>query len=618
MPAESLPDVKLSQELEDEILDFLYTEITQTKLARSVLEKEWEEINTWYDKQTLDEKIDYPFEGAAHLMIGIMPTFCETIKAKIMNTIWAPADPFTVKQYRKELADFVKPLRRFMTWSTENELKLPQVLDPIILESLKLGTAVSKTIYTQKHITRYEFEPVEEGSEEGTWLAIPEIVKDHPEVLHIQLADFFFPLHVRAFEETEWRAQRFRLSWNELRRKEAAGEYKNIERIKSWEENLQTDSERNSSDPDFDPAPVSLTEYELYEVWFEYPIEPGGLPVKMQWFIHLEAKVALRKRHNWYPLQLDPFDILPYEPREHKVYGRGVGRIALPYQKEISTMHNQRLDGVTVRNAPVFKKKADSMLPDFLIFRPGGMIPVHEMDELEALFTGQQYDSTISDETHTLGMLRERLGLEDFSQDMNMGQSTSVLAIMAERNRRFDHTIRRIRTYLSSVMTKAMLLYQKYYPEGRAIYVQGEDGQYTEMVMQFPEMVLAKGMGIDVTATTASSSQELDRQNKLALFNLITQFYGQLTQYVLQAQNPQLPELVRLAFVQIVNVLSAFVEDLLEDFNLTHAGELAGVIEQARQAAVAAGQQPVPPQANGGQPGMAPVSGAPAGNQGAA
>lgn len=617
MADDTLPDVKISEEQEELILNWLYDEIENARLARTSVVAKWEEIDRWYDLQELAEKKDYPFEGAAHLMIGVMPTFCELIKSKIMNTIWAPSDPFTVAHYDARLADFIKPVRRFMTWAVNNEVDLREVMDTLVLEYLKKGTGVTKTIYEQEWESRFEFQPEEEGSDEGSWLEIPEKVKDQPKTIHIQNADFFYQAHARDVDESEWKAHRFRLSKHELEARERSGKFKDVSRILAWEENQKTEHERETDNDDMDPHPVMMTEYEIYEVWFRHPLQPGGNPVKMQWFIHLDSRTALRKRHNWYPMQWDPFDLIVYEKREHKVYGRGVGHIALPYQKEISTMHNQRLDSVTVRNAPVFKKKADSLLPDFISFRPGGTIPVNEMDEIETLFTGQQFDSTISDEQHTLGMLRERLGIEDFSQDMNIGQSTSVLAVMAERNRRFDNTIQRWRRFLSKVMTKVMMLYQKYYPEGKAFRILGEDGQYVEMTMQFPEIMLAKGMGIDVTATTASTSKELDRQNKLSLFSLITQYYGQLTQYVLQSQSPQLPEPVRMAMLQIVNALSTFVEDILEDFNLTHAREIAGVIESARQAAIGAGQQPVQPQVGPGDTGVGAVSGAPAGDQGA-
>lgn len=618
MPADNYPDIKIEPDQEAAILHWLYTEITNAKLARTRVVQQWKEINEWYDKQELTEKKDYPFEGAAYLMIGILPTFCETIKAKIANTIWAPSDPFTIQHYDARYADFVKPLRRFMTWAVDNELNMREVIDSVTLETLKLGTGVTKTIYEQRWESRYEYVQVDEGDENGEWLEIPEIVQDNPVILHISNDDFLYDPRARRLEEAEWKAHKFRVSKEELRIGQQQGKYKNVDRIFAWEENYQTEYERDTNSMEIDPDPIHLVEYEIYEVWFRHPITPTGHAVRMQWFIHLESKQALRMRYNWYPMQLDPFDMVSYEPREHKVYGRGVGHITLPYQKEISTMHNQRLDSVTVRNAPVFKRKADSMLPDIITFRPGGTIPVNEMDEIESLFTGQQFDSTISDEEHTLGLLRERLGLEDFSQDMNIGQSTSVLAVMAERGRRFDHTVQRWRAFLSRIMMKAMMLYQKYYPEGRTIQILGEDGLYTELTFQFPPEVLAKGMGIDVTATTASTSKELDRQNKMALFNLITQYYGQLTQYVLQAQNPQLPDSMRMVMLQIVNALSVFVEDVLEDFNLTHAREIAGVIEAARQTAVGAGGQPQQPQADAQQSGMAAISGPPAGNQGQA
>lgn len=617
MPADNYPDVVLDAELEAEILHWLYTEIEQAKLGRQAVEQKWKEINKWYDMQELEAKKNYPFEGAAHLMIGVMPTFCETIKAKIMNTIWGPSDPFTIRHYDPRFADFVSPMRRFMTWAEDNELHLRERMGPVMLEMLKLGTAVTKTLPALEYETEFSYVSDDEDPAKGTFTEIPYISKNYPEVHHVQNADFFFQLHVRCLKDSAFKAHRMRLSWAELQARQDRGEYKGIDRIKGWTEHTRTDFEEESANVDHDPQPIDMVEYEIYEVWFKHPIRRGGTPVKMQWFVHLDSKTALRKRYNWYPMQLDPFDLCVYEEREHKIYGRGVGEISLPFQKEISTMHNQRLDSVTVRNAPLFKMKADSLLPNFITFRPGSAVRVNEMDEIESLFTGQQYDSTITDEQHSLGMLRERLGLEDFSQDMNIGQATSVLAVMAERNRRFDHTIRRVRTFFTSVMTKCMLLYQKYYPDGRAVMVLGEDGQYVEMIMNFPDQALASGIGIDVTATTASSSKELDRQNKLALFNLVTQYYGQLTQYAIQANNPQLPPDMRMAMLYIVNALTKFIEDILEDFNLTHAREIAGVIENARQAVLAGGAAaPVQPALGPGAAGMGGVSGASPQNQG--
>lgn len=611
MPAYNEPDINISEELESEISDWLYREIKANQRERTPWIDLWEEIEEYRDKTELDEKKDFPFEGAAHLMIPLMPMFSETIKAKILNTIFAPSDPFATKPTRKEFIPFAKPIRKFLTWAADNELDLEEVMDTVLSEFLDLGATPVKVVYTleEEMVTQWN-EAIEEFE------TVPVIKKDHPEIIHFQIQDYFFPLSVHRREDAPWQAHRYRRTWNDLVRGERQGKYNDIERIKAWQENTQNQHDRVTVEGQ-EIFVEELEEYELYDVWFEYPLKEGDAPTKMVWQFHLESRTPLRMQHNWYPLQLDPFEVLVYEKKAHRVLGMGIGQMTLPFQKEVSTMHNQRLDSVSIKNAPMFKYKANSSIPGEIKFRVGGGIPVDEMDDIDVLFSGQTYDSTIESEEHTLNLLRERIGIQDFmGHDMIANaQSTSVLAAMAEGTRRFDLTIKRVRRFLSRVMTKVLLLYQKYYPEGKPMLVQGQDGQMTEVLFSFPEKWITEGLGVDVTATTSTTSKELERQNKLSLFGMITQYYGQLTQYLLQAENPQLPVTVRMAMYQIVDSLSTFVLDVLEDFELSRAGELAIRIEEL-QALAQQGQAQGGGQAPPGQPGMAGPGGPPPGAPG--
>jgi hypothetical protein len=575
VPAYDLPDLDISEEKEKEIARWLEDQLTNALLARESLVDLWLEIQEWYEKTELEEKKDYPFEGAAHLMVALMPTFIEQIKAKIHNTIWAPSEPFTAKIRNKDFAELIKPVRSFMTWSAEEELDLQEVYDSLLLEYLKLGSGVTKTIYTV--IDEPAFLWVEgDTPNEGEWVEYTERTKDQPEVLHVPLDDILWPIEARSFETAEWKAHRVRLSWPEIQHRAARGDFVDIERLEAWEEKQRTDYEEERQDQ-ASVQPVEMTEYELWEVWFRHPLKEDGLAVKQVWWFHLDSTLVFRKQYNWYPKQMDPFDILTYETREHRILGNGVGQMVLSVQKEVSTMHNQRLDSATVVNAPVFKRRADALGSEDIIFRPGGSIPVEEMDDIEPLFTGVRLDSTVEAEQHTLALLQQRIGMQDFTSQQALGnaQSTAVLAIMAESTRRFDGTIRKVRKHASSVMTKVLLLYQKYSPKGKAMMVLGEDGELVEAFLAFPEKWITDGISISVTATTSTTSKELERQNKLSLFGLVTQYYGQLTQYVLQANNPQLPEPVRMVLLRIVDGLTTLVEDILEDFDLRNAEELA-------------------------------------------
>jgi len=291
-------------------------------------------------------------------------------------------------------------------------------------------------------------------------------------------------------------------------------------------------------------------------------------------------------------------------------------------QKEVSVMHNQRLDHGSLANSGVYKRRADSSVPSDIVFQLGSSIPVDEPDDLLPLDMGSQYDSTINDEQHTLQLLKERLGMQDYlgAEMLANAQATSVLAAMAESTRRFDLTLGRFREFLGEVMMKVMLLYQQYYPEGKTTLILGEDGVWTEMTWTFPEQAIRDGLGIQIIATTSTTSKELERQNKLSLFGMISQYYGQLTQYLLQAENPQLPESIRMVLLRIVDGLSTLVLDILEDYEIHQAKELTINIEEIQARARSIQENPGIPGVTEST-GMEPVPGASAGSapgQGAA
>jgi len=605
MPPQDIPNLELSDDKLKEIIHWLDDEITNALLARETKQLLWLEIEEFYEKTTLDTKKDFPFPGAAYLMIALMPTYCEKIKAKIMNTVWNPRDPFSVRPTRKDFVEFVKPLRNFITWAVKNELDLEAATDDVILEGIKLGETVTKTIYTKMTEPAFEY-----NSDTEEFTEFSRVIKDQPEVIPIPRQDFLKPAETRVFEHAEWKAHRIRLSWNELLVREANGTYENVERLKAWEENRRTRYEEDRREVP-DVTPIELVEYEIWECWFRYVIKEGQPPVKLVFWIHRDAKVSLKHQHNWYPLGLDPFDMFIYEKKPHRLEGVGVGQMALPFQKEISTMHNQALDSSTLRNAVMFKRKSDTTTADDVKVKMGGSIAVEEMDDLEIMFLGQQYDSTASDEERTLRLLQQRLGMEEFQEDGG-DSPTQALAIRAERQRRFDLTLRRVRRFYSSIMIKCLLLYQKYYPQGKPATILGEDGQLIDVVWQFPPDWISEGMGIEVTATTSATSKELERQNKLSLFGLITQYYGQLTNYIMQAENPQLPVTVRVALLHIVDGLTTFILDILEDFELPHSAELVVAIDEIRQQ-TSETQSALQSQADAGQPGMAPTPSLPPG-----
>lgn len=603
--------VELDPVLEARIAEWLSTEIQQTDMARKALEEEWAEISRLYDSVELEGKKDFPFVNAAALMIPIVPMIVETMKAKIFTTIFAPKDPLSAKTRRDDLQDFVKQLRAFLTWAAENELNLRERLDTNITEALKLGTTVGKTVYTREtRRQRVWNEDLEEWEEELY------VIRDSPEIVHPPLANVYFPLETTddTLNECPWIAEKFDVTRNKLKRwkHEKRFDKERLEKIMHWEDDQAQETEVERERKQHGEDPVLAKTVTLHEVWFDHQISDDDETLyKLVGYLHVPSRTFLKVTHGWFPYALHPYEILVHEKREHKVYGNGVGAIARVFQLEISTQHNQRLDAMTIANANAFKKKADSLIPEDIVIRPGGTIPVDDMDDLQPLFTGQKYDSTIQEEQNTLALLRERVGLQEYAPDtLANAQSTSLTLALGESTRRFDQTVNRVRGFISRLSMKLMLLYQKYYPEGKPFFVMGQDGQMVSAMLQFPSDFIYNNVLIEVTATTSVTSAELERQNKLALFNLITQGYGQITQYAMGAENPQAPIGFRLASLAAITGISTYVADVLDDYNLSNARDLAQGLRNLK--ALAEFQQnQVLGALSGGQPGMGGVPGAP-------
>lgn len=621
-----LPELEMPDDLRNEIALWIGDEINKAKSERQEVEEKWKLIQVLYEMTELTDK-DFPFEDSSHLVIPIIATFTETVWAKIVNTIFAPADPFAAKPLRAEFIEAAKALRKFLTWSSKEELDLESVCSSMFLELVKLGTCVAKVVYAVEEREMFVYDP---KTREYTQTTVR--LKDNPEIIHVPLADFYFRLGNKSQDDCTWKSHRFTLSWGEILRRRADGRFKAeyVDKfLANWRENKVKDAKPKqpagtpATRTPFEAArddvsgemPLSNDEFEFHEIWFEYIVHTKHkLPIRLVAWYEPNSGALLNIKHNWYPLQDDPFEVCPYIPREHRIYGIGVGNMAMPFQNEITAMHNQRLDNATVANANVTFVKDDSTTPLNFRVKPGGTYAVDDPNSVKVMPMGQKYDSTINEEQHTLSMVQQRVGIQDYIQQQTGQTSTQAIINMQEATRKFDIVIRNIRRFMSRIMEKVMLLYQQHYPDGKTVLVLGPDGDYIEQLWQMPQKSIKYGVAIQVTATTSTTSKELERQTKLSLFNMMTQYYGQLTQYVMQANNPQMPPVVQQTMLIIVEALGMLVNSILEDFDEPNADRLV-VNEDSRREFAAAN-----PGGGAGQPPQPPVPGgqAPAGGGGAA
>ena len=563
MPEHDIPDLKLDKDVRTAIAGYLYDELKNSITSRQDAEDVWKDIQKLYEQLDVPEKKDYPFEGAATIMIPIIPTYVEQLHARLMDTLYTPEDTYAVKPTRAELWKFSKAVRKWLTWAGENELNEEAVDYSAIMELLKLGTMAEKVVYALEDVVVTKWNETTEK-----WESIVERMKDNPEYIHISISDLYWQMHARNIDESEWKMVRIRLSWNEIKMRVDDGRYDKdcVEEIRSWYETTQTDLTQVSSD-EIGIFPSPLYEFELFECWFRYPLEVSDgedhpmdegsnintkladLPVRLQAVFHERSKTLLQIKHNTFPLALDPIEVMPFVGRELQVLGIGIGHMALPFQIEITAMHNQRLDNGTVVNSVAFKYKADSRVPSQLPLRPGGGIPVDEMDDMEPFQIGSKNDSTIEAEQHSLQVLQERIGIREIALDdaaLSRAPATTTLAILQEKGRRLDNVLRTIRRFKKRMILKTVLLYKAYYPREKLEALFGEDGQAVAAMLDgLSEQQIWDSMGIEIAATTSATSRELEKRSKMEMFNVLLGYYDKFAQYTMQAADPNMPPILQ-------------------------------------------------------------------------
>lgn len=586
MPEQDYPDLKLDDSTRDAIGNYLCDELKNSIIARQDAVDVWKDIQKLYEQLDVPEKKDYPFEGAATIMIPIIPTYVEQLHARLMDTIYTPEDTYAVKPTKDELWQFSKAVRKWLTWAGANELNEEAVDYSAFMELLKLGTMAEKVVYEREDVVVTKWN---EATEE--WESIVERMKDNPEYVHISISDLYWQMHARHIDESEWKMIRIRLSWNEIKLRVDEGKYdaKFVEEIRSWYETSQTDLTQVSSD-EIGIFPSPLYEFELFECWFRYPLEIsdgesppideganiqtklGDLPVRLQAVLHERSRTLLQIKHNTFPLALDPIEVMPFVGRELQVLGIGIGHMALPFQIEITAMHNQRLDNGTVVNAVSFKYRADSRVPSTLSLRPGGGIPVDQMDDMEPFSLGSKNDSTIEAEQHSLQVLQERIGIREIALDdaaLSKAPATTTLAILQEKGRRLDNVLRNIRRFKKRMILKTVLLYKAYYPREKLEMLFGEDGKLVVAMLDgLSEQQIWDSMGIEIAATTSASSRELEKRSKMEMFNVLLGYYDKFAQYTLQAADPNMPPILAAVLSKMGEGLTLFVDELMADFSL--------------------------------------------------
>ena len=503
---------------------------------------EWiDESNRLYLGDPLTARKSFPWDGAANLVIPLVGITVDSIVARIMNTIFA-VDPFwSASALIKDLEPVVNPLQDFMEWSRVNELDMYHQTRSWIVEVVKHGWGYMKVYW--ESFTQRSF-----AIQQGAARAVDNIVR-RPKVQHVLLADIICQSGIEdELGQAEWLAHRIRLTDGQMQWRKHDGVYDNVDTILAHKAEPTPMEEKVLQDELEKKAPRWKKKLNtLYEVYADLPLAGSKLPVPVMITYHHETKEIARCVYNPDITGERPFKKGKFIDREGKRDGIGISRQLAILQEEISTLHNQQVDNATLANTRFFVGRRGVVRNGTRVW-PGRFLSVPDpKNDIATIPMADVYPSMQQLETSCLAYAERRSGIADYQLGRessvvgNRATATGTLALIQEGNRRFDLNIRDVRDCLGAVGKKVLLLNAQFRPQGMAYFVKGSDGNLIEQVLDLPDEFIADGIGMELTASTATINREIEKQGLMALMGTLAQYYQQLMNITQMAVNPQAP-----------------------------------------------------------------------------
>jgi hypothetical protein len=135
-------------------------------------------------------------------------------------------------------------------------------------------------------------------------------------------------------------------------------------------------------------------------------------------------------RHKQIPFAMQSFEQLPGE-----VVGRSGAYFIYYLQKEINTQRNQRIDNVALVVNCMWKRRNGATLEESqLISRPGGIIDVDQMDDLQPIIFNDMTGSSVREDQITIKEAEDTLGSPAAFQGIDSGENNTATEITSRNS----------------------------------------------------------------------------------------------------------------------------------------------------------------------------------------
>lgn len=536
-----------------------------------------------------------PYVGASNIVVpviamGVDPTFARFDTGLFGNEL------FQLKALRKPWKDSVESVQQFINFYFGHRLDFRRVMGPCLLDIIKHGTGVLKTVYD---CVKYEAKTYDRD-----WKVVkhPVVRFKGPRVSHVPLQNFMFPPYYQHLEDCPFVAEIVYTTPEDLQIAKRSGKVTNIEEVIKYttvDRTIVEDTQAENAN--HEDARWVHNEIKLVEIWCRYDVDGDGMPESLVITYHEDTKTIIQLRYNWYHHQQYPYTIIPYTLRSGTLYGIGQCKMMKPFQEAVTDWQQMAMDNNYLANIRGWVARTDSGVDEDLEWYTGKVIHVDDpQKDLRELKLSDAYASTLSERQNLMGLGEKRSGISDYLTGRespivgSRATATSTVALIQEGKARVESALENVRLGLSDVAYKCIDIWVQYGTGEVEDVVFGLDAVADNVKTFFSnvdETNVRGSLGIALGVTDPANNKTVQQQTALAIIQVMMQYLEKLLQVGAQAiqSQAQMPAYAEMA-KEVMGSARKLFKDLLDTYEIRDAEELLPELEKYLNV-----QGPVPP-----------------------
>jgi hypothetical protein len=552
---------------------------------QSFREQKLPEYVRLYKGKPKTAEADFPWPGAANLIIQLIGTFCDELLSRIM-AIYTYDPLWTVHisgdNSNQSGEDQKKILEKFLMDEAydPDSLDLYRVEQAFFNSAIKYGTGIIEFPWEYDVEQEYTYEGG--GTEDASEIrkTFKNYVKrDGPHPKLVPLNKFGIDPSIPTLADAEFFYTIETLNYWSL---------KNLKyRSKLYEEVSDEDyemmlrspdrTEREGMQKEVDEA-LSLesgdsfkggSEYDIYTCYIIYTIKNKRYALISRY--HLKTDKVLFTIFNFYPENKVPVEDVKLAYDDESYFGLGYSQMLRSYQKELSQNSNWRTNNRNFSMMGIFRVDPQSKLSSVLTMYPGVMVPAKE-GEIELIKAGADVATNPADDQFIMALAKERAGVDPATGGTGGGlvnnkrgiySASGTSMVLLQQNNRNNLRMSDMRSAHVRIGIKILNMFSNF-GVGQKLERYGNAAPTLKAAFE----AYKKGtLGFRLRPTTASNNKELDRQNDILLAGALERHYASSAQMIQALAQPGMPPALAKYYQEVLTAGTMIYRTICGNFN---------------------------------------------------